>query len=271
MDKIFNLRDYGFEPVEKYVSKVEQAGFSYPVQHADPRPFTFEETFRNEGIEVLVPLGQAIFEANGQCKDESELSQGGNLMLANNMELTAPVMLAPGKILNLNLNDKTMTAPLFAENNGEVAEGNSDSYAFWVKEDSMLTIEGEGDVKAQPATYSMAVWANGGNVTIKGGKFYNDGEGSDLIYASNGGKVYIYGGEFHPCKKQEGVDGTKDAYTALNIKDKDRGISEIKVYGGKFYNFNPANNLSEGPNTNFVAEGYKAVEVEPNVWEVMPE
>lgn len=117
----------------------------------------------------------------------------------------------------------------------------------------------------------MAVWAQGGTVIINGGKFYNEGEGSDLIYASAGGKVYIYGGEFYPNKKQEGVDGTANPYSALNIKDIDRGISEIKVYGGKFYNFDPANNLSEGPNTNFVAEGYKSVEIEPNVWEVVKE
>jgi hypothetical protein len=91
-----------------------------------------------------------------------------------------------------------------------------------------------------------------------------------LIYASNGGKVYIYGGEFKACEMKDGVPGTKQTYSALNIKDADRGISEILVYGGKFYGFDPGNNTSEGDNTNFVAPGYKSVEVETGVWEVMP-
>ena len=34
----------------------------------------------------------------------------------------------------------------------------------------------------------------------------------------------------------------------------------ITVYGGTFVGFNPANNEAEGEGTNFVADGYKAVE-----------
>ena len=33
----------------------------------------------------------------------------------------------------------------------------------------------------------------------------------------------------------------------------------ISVTGGKFYRFDPANNVSEGANTNFVAAGYSSV------------
>ena len=157
---------------------------------------------------------------------------------------------------------------LFTESNGQILEGNSDSYAIWVKEGGEITINGDGEVRSQDARYSIAVWAQGGEVIINGGKYYNEGEGSDLIYASAGGKVYIYGGEFYPNSMQEGVAGTANDYSALNIKDSDRATSEIVVYGGKFYNFNPADNVSEGPGTNFVAEGYESVEIEPNVWEV---
>ena len=114
----------------------------------------------------------------------------------------------------------------------------------------------------------MAVWANGGKVTIHGGTFVNGGDGCDLIYASNGGKVYIYGGEFKATERKGDESGTNNTHSALNIKDKDRKTSEIVVYGGKFYGFDPANNLSEGPNTNFVAEGYKSVEISEGVWEV---
>lgn len=186
------------------------------------------------------------------------LENGGNVILSDNLELTKP-MVVSGNV-TVNLNNCEIKAPVFAESNGEISEGNSDSYAVWVKEGN-IELNGEGNVVAQAATYSMAVWANGGNVTINGGKYSNNGEGSDLIYASNGGNVYINGGEFVACKKEEGVSGTADTYVALNVKDADykAGKSNIFVTGGRFYMFDPANNQSEGPNTNFVVEGYESI------------
>lgn len=191
--------------------------------------------------------------------------------LYNDYQPEETIIIGNGKNITVNLNNNKITAPIFSE-----SEESTDSYGFWVKENANLIIEGDGIVESQDATYSMAVWANGGNVTIKGGKFYNHGDSCDLIYASAGGNVIIEGGEFFPAGPASGdVPGTKNAYTALNVKDKDykEGISNIIVKGGKFYNFNPANNVSETttPPTNFVAEGYKSVEIESNVWEVIPE
>lgn len=183
---------------------------------------------------------------------------------------SAPIVLQNVKT-QVNLNGNKVVAPVFSESNGAISEGVTDSYAFWVKEGSDLTIKGDGEIISQPAIYSMAVWAQGGTVKIYDGKFSNAGEGSDLIYVSAGGKVEIYGGEFHPCKRDEGVAGTNQDYCALNIKDSDRDISSITVYGGTFYNFNPADNKSEGESTNFVAEGYVSIEIEPNVWKVVKE
>ena len=182
-----------------------------------------------------------------------------------------PLILGSATDNFVKLNNHKITAPIFTESNGEVIEGTTDSYAFWVKDGASLTIDGNGEVVAQEATYSMAVWANGGKVIINGGTYRNGGDSCDLIYASNGGKVYIYDGEFIANGPASGnAPGTKNSYSALNIKDKDRDICEIVVYGGRFHNFDPANNYSEGNGTNFVAEGYKSVEVEPNIWEVMP-
>lgn len=198
------------------------------------------------------------------------IEKGGDVVLQDSVKMATAFVLENVNTV-VDLNGKTVQGGVFAESNGSMVKGDSDSYAFWVKDGANLVLNGDGVVEAQAATYSMAVWAQGGTVTINGGTYVNAGEGSDLIYASNGGKVYIYGGEFKPCETQEGVDGTQNKYSALNIKDRDRDICEIKVYGGKFYGFNPADNVSEGPNTNFVAEGYKSVEVETNVWEVIPE
>ena len=189
-------------------------------------------------------------------------------MLGTNIEVKTPVVLKTGDNLKLNLNNKKITSGIFKESNGNVLEGDTDSYVFWAKEGSTLTIDGHGEVVAQDAKYSMAVWAQGGTVNIMNGQYYNGGDGCDLVYASAGGKVNIYGGEFHATERSGEAEGTQNKYSALNIKDADRATSKIVVYGGKFYGFNPANNVSEGKNTNFVAEGYESVEIEPGVWEV---
>jgi hypothetical protein len=192
-----------------------------------------------------------------------DFEQGGEFVLENDIELFNPIIITKDTTVDLNGHD-IINRYTFAYDSSEIL---TDSYVFWVKS-GKLTIKGDGFIKSGDCEYSMAAWANGGDIEIHGGKFYNEGVGSDLIYASAGGSVEIYGGEFHPNKKLAGVPGTLDEYTALNVKDKDREVSKIVVYGGKFYNFDPANNQSEGPATDFVASGYESIEVQPNVWEV---
>lgn len=132
-----------------------------------------------------------------------------------------------------------------------------------------LTLDGQGTINGLGANaYSMAVWAtDNGKVIINDGHFTNigassdfDSEHFDLIYASGNGQIEINGGEFE-CETPAWI---------LNIKDKDRETASIVVKGGKFHGFNPADCEVEGPNTNFVAPGYKVVE-EDGVFIVMPE
>lgn len=235
----------------------------------------------SEGVNTsYLANGYKVVETNGIFKviekeDKiflEQISVGGNVELSNPVKLTDTAVI--DNVTTVSLNNQTITGGVFTESNGSITEGNSDSWVFWVKDGGNLTIEGKGEIIAQDATYSMAVWANGGIVTIKDGTFKNSGDSCDLIYASAGGKVYIYGGEFIAAGPASGnASGTANPYTALNVKDADykSGASEIKVYGGKFYGFNPADNLSEGKNTNFVASGYKSVEVEEGIWEVVKE
>jgi hypothetical protein len=201
----------------------------------------------------------------------------GKVVLLSNCNPTEPITVTSELILNLN--GKKIVGPLLDENGVPTNDETkvSDSYGLWVKEGGMVTIDGKGVIESRNAKYSMAVWANGGKVTINGGTFINHGDGCDLIYASNGGYVEIYGGEFKATAYIGLEAGTGNAHSALNIKNADRENSDIVVYGGRFYGFDPANNVSE-PNPSeswltshpngFVAEGYESVEVEPNVWEV---
>ena len=128
--------------------------------------------------------------------------------------------------------------------------------AFIITSGATLTLNGNFTVNAGTAGVGSwcAVWANGGHAVINGGTYSVGGDSStsdfthqnDLIYTKNGGTVTINGGTF---VADNGV-------WALNENDKNRGT--ITVYGGTFVGFNPANNVSEGPNTSFLADGLHA-------------
>ena len=155
-------------------------------------------------------------------------------------------------------------------NNGviTVSEDTVGDGVFMVTEGT-LTLDGNGTINGLGKNdYNMAVWAkDNGKVVINNGYFTNVGAATendpshfDLVYASGNAQIEINGGEFK-CETPKWT---------LNIKDKDRATASIVVKGGKFHGFNPAACDVEGPNTNFVAPGYKVVE-EDGVFVVMPE
>lgn len=192
-----------------------------------------------------------------------DFENGGEFTLQKDLHIVYPIIIDKETIIDLNGHNIINDYAFIDDDN------TSNSYVFWVKKGGKLTIKGEGAIKSTGCEYSIAIWAQGGDVIIEGGSYYNEGEGSDLIYASAGGNINITNGNFHPCKKLEGVVGTLDKYSALNIKDADRKTSSINVSGGIFYNFDPANNLAEGPDTNFVMNGYISNQINENVWEVI--
>jgi hypothetical protein len=133
----------------------------------------------------------------------------------------------------------------------------------------ILTLEGKGTINGVGKNdWNMAIWStDNGKVVINDGYFTNvgaetsnDPEHFDLVYASGNGQIEINGGEFK-CQTPKWT---------LNIKDKDRATAAIIVKGGKFHGFDPSNCDVEGPNTNFVAPGYKVVETD-GIFEVIPE
>jgi hypothetical protein len=128
-----------------------------------------------------------------------------------------------------------------------------------------LTIIGDGEVHAATTngTQYCAVWAYGeAVVNIYGGTYkigYPTGDYNDLIYANGNAAINIYGGTFHNS-------GSENAFV-LNVNDQNRATAAINVYGGSYEKFNPADNKSEGPGTNFVAPG-KTVE-KNNDWYIV--
>ena len=164
----------------------------------------------------------------------------------------------------------TITVDTIIVNNGEITvKEDTKGDGVFIVTNGTLTLNGKGTINGLGKNdWSMAVWAKeNGKVIINDGYFTNigaesaeDSEHFDLIYASGNAQIEINGGEFK-CETPKWT---------LNIKDKDRATASIVVKGGKFHGFNPANCDVEGPNTNFVASGYKVVEKD-GVFIVMPE
>ena len=160
-------------------------------------------------------------------------------------DVATDAAIAVAKKVTIDLNGKTIKT---------TANDKSGDGVFCVTTGGDLTIEGEGTINGVGGNnYNIAIWANGGKVTINGGTYTNVGATAtvdpahfDLIYVKNGGSVVINDGTFI-CQTP--------AWT-LNSHDTLKGT--IAVTGGKFYGFNPANCATEGANTNWCAAGHGA-------------
>ena len=173
-----------------------------------------------------------------------------------------------------------------------------------------LSIEGEGSIKActNPSSQTPAINVlSGGVVNVYDGVTVDGGSGSKGNYAIKlvSGTANIYGGYFCSGVNADGSSSEviylysmrtwqSCAKTVLNIyggvfeqkggssaylincydKPYKAGYCSVKIMGGTFVGFNPADNTAEGEHTNFVAPGYKSVETTYNgkqAWEVVPE
>lgn len=118
--------------------------------------------------------------------------------------------------------------------------------------------EGDG-VWENPKGYGIWKSSATGDMKINGGTFIAQ---THAVYAEKG-VIEIYGGEFKIYEE--------DKRMLLNCKDDNytAGTANIKVYGGRFYGFDPSHSMSEpGGEVSFVADGYESIEVEPGVFEV---
>lgn len=196
-------------------------------------------TYTNNGNEVVLVNGIKYTNLPDAVADVEE---GSTITLLEDMDL--PTAVEVTKEVTIELNGHTLSVTEDIEGNG----------VFHVLTGGKLTINGEGTVNGLGNNdYSIAIWADGGEVIINGGTYTNVGAGDDdhydLIYAKNGGTVTINGGTF-------------EAHTpkwTLNLKDTDG--SSITVKGGTFKNYNPSEVYTEPTQPlDFVAEGYKVVE-----------
>lgn len=202
---------------------------------------------------------------------------------------------------------KLVNNAVVAGNGGPEGKHND---AIQVGSGANLSIEGEGSIKActNPSLQTPAINVlNGGVVNVYDGVTVDGGSGSKGNYAIKlvSGTANIYGGYFCSGVNADGSSSEviylysmrtwqSCAKTVLNIyggvfeqkggsstylincfdKPYKAGYCSVKIMGGTFVGFNPADNTAEGEHTNFVAEGYKSVETTYNgkkAWTVVAE
>lgn len=184
--------------------------------------------------------------------------KNSNLTISGNGSIIAPVLISPNPT-------KSQAAAI---------EVGVQAYSGIVNIYDNVTLEGNSG-----AAGSYALRLVNGTANIYGGHFKTAGGlngDSECIYLQS---IKPYRGTYRQCNLNiyGGVfETTGDAKYLINCKDepyKD-GKCAIKIMGGIFVGFNPADNTAEGAHTNFVAPGYKSVETTYNgkqAWKVVKE
>ena len=216
------------------------------------------------------------------------VAAGGKVSLSQNMTLTKSLSLTKSTTTEIVIGkDVTLTAELsgysskaislFDENINCILSGdgtilgptvkNGSSAAAIELEDNAnnLVIGGNLTVAGRNGTIAGNVDAGiiirAGKVTVNSGHFIaskdvNGGENpAILLYSPSSyrSELIINGGTF------ESVVG--NSKFLINIQNEYRDHASVKIYGGTFIGFDPADNEAEGAHTNFVAEGYHSTKV----------
>lgn len=206
------------------------------------------------GVDVLPNMTVAEF--------VNLLNEGGEIKLINDIYTEEMFTVSSDVVIDLN--------------GFEIKKSNTTESGkcvlFYVKGDgAKMTIKGNGKVTVDSGMTDIAIWSDkGAVVNIEGGDYHGVGQasGADLIYAMNG-KINVSGGTFKLDNMSE-TSFAQPQYSLLNAYGANVNTAKdyIEVTGGRFYGFDPMNNVSEGIGTNFVVDGYESVEVEPGVFEV---
>ncbi len=177
---------------------------------------------------------------------------GQTVVLLDDIDLTAPVVVGEGKSVTLDLNGKTITNSTSVWNSAN-------------KDWSLISVRG-GDLtindSSEPSTGKVHALANdcyavdvqtGGKVTINGGDYLGNWS---TVYVKEGAAT-ITGGRFDMTQFND--QGNKQHLINASDTEYKAGTATITISGGEFVGFNPADNTAEGAGTDFCADGYTSV------------
>jgi hypothetical protein len=213
-----------------------------------PREADIANVVADKELAVGTSLDYAKFNIDNATS--SKLGGVGEMTLTEDITRSASLVspLAPAWNAVWNLNGKTL----------EVT-GTPKSGVYLNRYYSNLEVNGEGTIRAEGAYGLWNNSGNGGKIVINGGNIEAQ---THAVYAENG-VIEINGGTFKLTNADTAErDENGRLRFLINCLDKNykADTAKIIVKGGKFYEFDPANNVAEGVGTNFVAEGYHTVE-----------
>lgn len=212
--------------------------------------------FATDTKEVLMEGGAYTGPKADECKQEwldvkatieEAFSEGGMVTLLEDVELSQPIEVKPGVSAVLDLNGHSIMNV-----NPETVD------TVIVSNGAHLIIKGNGTIDGgQGSSCNMAVYIKGGHCVIEDGTFHVGPDKNDSWNSCieiNGGVLEVKGGHFSTDRPYNG------RFFVLNKKDNSDSV--ISVTGGIFVNYDPSNSETEDPTQNFVANGYKSVQID---------
>ena len=167
--------------------------------------------------------------------------EGETIVLTQDVTINAHLNIR--KSINFDLNGKTIYVDTAA------ADGGLGDDAIWVR-DNAETVISNGNIEfvSVGSEYGSGLFATGNSkLTVEN---VNIVAGAEAVFAQSNAQVVVNSGSYKSIDYPE---------FTLNLKDSARATASILVNGGKFFQFNPADNTAEDAGTNFCAEG-KTVE-----------
>ena len=191
----------------------------------------------NNGQEISVSRIVKFF---GSGALDEAAQNGGSFTLSDDIILEKPVEVAKGKTLELDLNGKTIS-------NLTDFYGGNNSSAISVQGGTLIVKN--GTIKAKKKACYVFNVRDGGKLIIESGVYIGN---ISAIYC-NKGEVIVKGGEFSIQQKSDSYGDYRFLCNCLD-ENYQNGTAKISISGGTFAGFNPANNLAEGKDTNFLAQ-----------------
>ncbi|MBQ6835447.1 MAG: S-layer homology domain-containing protein [Clostridia bacterium] len=170
---------------------------------------------------------------------------GGEVVLGGDAEIATPIVVTETVTLDMD------GFKIYNETGIWNTTGDNKDWSLISVQGGKLTITGEGTLAPlEDDCYSVDV-RNGGEVTIENGTI---GGNISAVYVHDG-VANINGGTYSITQLSEHED---ERFTLNCLDENYPETAKIIVKGGSFNKFNPAENLAEGAETNFVAEGFEA-------------
>ena len=210
------------------------------------READIEKVVANKELAAGTSITYAKFDITNE--NSKELGGVGEMTLVENITRSSSLV---SRVLPVwdavwNLNGKTL----------EVT--GTPKYGVYLNEySSNLEVNGEGTIRAE-GTYGLWNNTTTGKIVINGGNIEAQ---THAAYAEKG-EIEINGGTFKLTNADTAErDANGNLKFLINCLDANykAGKANIIVKGGKFYEFDPANNEAEGAGTSFVAKGYHSI------------